>query len=56
MTKEELQMLTDWLTKNQDHRFNFMEKEAIKMVLRKADTVGDLFQTALKLLKNKSNP
>ena len=30
---------------------NFLEKEAIKAVLRKARTVGDLMETALKLLK-----
>ncbi len=51
MKKEEIQILVEWFDKNKDHKLNFLEKEAIKVVLRKAETVGDLAETALKLLK-----
>ena len=51
MTKEDIQLLVDWFDKNQNHRITFLEKEAIKQVLKKADTVGDLADTVLKLLK-----
>ena len=51
MTKEDIQLLVDWFDKNQNHRITFLEKEAIKLVLKKADTVGDLADTVLKLLK-----
>ena len=51
MTQDELKLLTDWLEQNRDHPLNFLEKEAIKMAVRKAGTVGDLVQTALDLLK-----
>ena len=51
MEKEDLQIMVEWFDKNKDHELNFLEKEAIKVVLRKARTVGDLFETALKLLK-----
>ena len=52
MNDEDLKLLTDWFAKNKDHKLNFLEKEAIKMAVRKADTVGDLLQTALGLLKH----
>ncbi len=52
MDKEELTMLVDWFDKNQDHKLNFLEKEAVKMVIRKADTVGDIAKMALKVLKD----
>ena len=55
MTKEDVQLLAEWFEKNQDHRLNLLEKEAIKAVLRKAETVGDLAETALKLLKKGGN-
>ena len=41
----------DWFEQNKDHKLNFVEKEAIKLAVRKANTVGDLLQTALGLLK-----
>ncbi len=51
MEKEDLQLLMNWFEKNKDHEMSFLEKEAIKAVLRKSKTVGDLLETALKLLK-----
>ncbi len=51
MEKEDLQLMVEWVEKNKDHELNFLEKEAVKAVLRKSRTVGDLFETALKLLK-----
>ena len=51
MDEQDLKLLTDWFEQNKDHKLNFIEKEAIKMAVRKADTVGDLLETALSLLK-----
>ena len=51
MNSEDLKLLTDWFEKNQDHRLNILEKEAIKIAVKKAGTVGDLLKTALDLLK-----
>lgn len=51
MNEEDLKLLTDWFSKNKDHKLNFIEKEAIKIAIKKADTVEDLMQTALNLLK-----
>lgn len=51
MNEADIKLLTDWFVQNRDHKLNFIEKEAIKMAVRKADTVGDLMQTALSLLK-----
>jgi len=51
VTDEELKLLTDWFEQNKDHKLNFLEKEAIKLAVRRADTVGDLLKTALDLLK-----
>ena len=51
MCEEDLKLLTDWFEKNKDHKLNIIEKEAIKMAVRKAGTVGDLLKTALDLLK-----
>ena len=51
MTNEEWSLLRDWVEKNKDHRLNFLEKEAIKAVLRRADTGDALLKTALDLLK-----
>ena len=53
MTDEDLKLLMDWFEKNKDHKLNLLEKEAIKMAVRKAGTVGDLLQTALGLLNQK---
>ena len=41
----------DWFEKNKDHKLNIIEKGAIKLAVKKANTVGDLLDTALKLLK-----
>ena len=51
LEKEDLKLMTEWFEKNKDHELNFLEKEAIKAVLRKSRTVGELAETALKLLK-----
>ena len=51
MEKEDVKLMTDWFEQNKDHKLNFVEKEAIKLAVRKANTVGDLLQTALGLLK-----
>ena len=51
MNPEDLKLLMDWFDENKDHKLNFIEKEGIKLAVRKADTVGDLLQTALDLLK-----
>lgn len=51
MSDEDLKLLVDWFENNKDHKLNFIEKEAIKLAVKKADTVGDLFNTAIGLLK-----
>ncbi|MBR4576131.1 MAG: hypothetical protein IKO25_02930 [Clostridia bacterium] len=51
MNEEDLKLLTDWFAKNKDHKLNFLEKEAIKLAVKKAGTVGDLLETALDLLR-----
>ena len=51
MDQEDLKLLMDLFEENKDHKLNFLEKEAIKLAVRKAGTVGDLLQTALGLLK-----
>ena len=51
MEQEDMKLLMDWFEENKEHKLNFLEKEAIKMAVRKATTVGDLLQTALHLLK-----
>lgn len=51
MNDEDLKLLIDWFSENKDHKLNFIEKEAIKLAVKKADTVGDLMKTALNLLK-----
>ena len=51
MNSEDLKLLMDWFEENKDHRLNFLEKEAIKLTVKKAGTVGDLMKTALDLLK-----
>ncbi len=51
MNQEDLKLLTDWFEKNQDHKLNFLEKQAVKLAVSKAETVGDLLKTALDLLK-----
>ena len=51
MNSEDLKLLMDWFEENKDHKLNFLEKEAIKLAVKKAGTVGDLLKTALDLLK-----
>ena len=51
MDQEDLKLLTDWFAENKDHKLNFLEKEAIKLAVKRANTVGDLLKTALDLLK-----
>ncbi len=51
MEQEDLNLLMNWFEQNKDHKLNFIEKEAIKMAVRKAGTVGDLLKMALDLLK-----
>ena len=51
MDEQDLKLLTDWFEAHKDHKLSFIEKEAIKLAVKKAGTVGDLLQTALDLLK-----
>ena len=51
ISQEDLNLLMDWFAQNKDHKMNFLEKEAVKLAVKKADTVGDLLKTALSLLK-----
>ena len=51
MEQEDIRLLVDWFEQNKDHKLNFLEKEAIKIAVKKASTVGDLLKTALDLLK-----
>ena len=51
MTNEDWELLKKWVEENHDHRLNFIEKEAIKAVLRKANSIDELLKTALDLLK-----
>ena len=51
MEQEDMKLLMDWFEENKEHKLNFLEKEAIKLAVRRADTVGDLLKTALDLLK-----
>ena len=51
MEKEDLKLLLDWFETHKDDKLNFIEKEAIKLAVKRASTVGDLMKTALDLLK-----
>ena len=51
MEKEDLKLLLDWFDEHKDDKLNFIEKEAIKLAVKRASTVGDLMKTALDLLK-----
>ena len=51
MDAQDLKLLTDWFEEHQNDKLNFLEKEAIKLAVKKANTVGDLLKTALDLLK-----
>ena len=52
MEREDVQLLVDWFMNNQDHKISLLEKEVIKLMIKKANTVGELADTVLKLLKN----
>ncbi len=51
MEQSDIQLLVQWLEDNRDHKISFVEKEAVKLALRQAKTVGDLADLALKLVK-----
>ena len=51
MDQEDLKLLLDWFEEHKDDKLNFISKGAIKLEVSKAETVGDLLKTALKLLK-----
>ena len=51
MDEQDLKLLLDWFSEHKDDKLNFIAKEAIKLEVRRADTVGDLLKTALNLLK-----
>ena len=51
MKQEDIQLLVDWFEQNKDHKLSLIEKEGIKMAVRKAATAGDLLQMALAMLK-----
>ena len=51
MDREDLKLLTDWIEEHENDKLNFITKEAIRLEVRKAGTVGDLIRTALDLLK-----
>ena len=51
MEQEDLKLLMDWFEEHKDDKLNFLAKEAIKLAVKKASTVGDLLKTALDLLK-----
>ena len=51
MEQKDIQLLVEWFEQHKDHKLSIIEKEAIKMAVRKASTVGDLLETALGLLK-----
>ncbi|MBQ9944621.1 MAG: hypothetical protein IJO67_09720 [Clostridia bacterium] len=51
MEQKDMELLLTWLQENKDHKLNFLEKQAIKLAVGRADTVQDLVETALSLLK-----
>ena len=53
MEKQDLELLLQWFEQNKDHKLNFLEKQAVKLAIGKAETVGDLMETALSFLKGK---
>lgn len=52
MEQKDVELLAKWLQENQNHKLNFLEKQAIKLAVNRADTVQDLIGTALSLLKS----
>ena len=53
MEQKDVELLAKWLQENQNHKLNFLERQAIKLAISRADTVQDLVETALSLLKEK---
>ena len=51
MEQKDIDLLIRWFEQNKDHKLNFLEKQAIKLALGRAETVNDLVETALSLLK-----
>ncbi len=51
MEQKDIEMLVKWFEQNKDHKLNFLEKEAVKLAVGRAKTVGDLMETALSFLK-----
>jgi transcriptional regulator of heat shock response len=49
--EQDLKLLLDWFSEHKDDKLNFIAKEAIKLEVKRANTVGDLLKTALNLLK-----
>ena len=54
MTEQDWELLKNWIENNKEHKLSFIEKEAIKMALRRCNTLEDLLKTALDLLKKQS--
>ena len=52
MEKNDLELLITWFEQNKDHKLSFLEKQAVKLAVGQAETVGDLMETALSFLKN----
>lgn len=51
MEQKDIDLLIRWFEQNKDHKLNFLEKQAVKLAVSKAETVGELMETALSFLK-----
>ncbi len=51
MEQNDIQLLVEWLEANKDHKIGLLEREAIKLALHQAKTVGDLANLAVKLVR-----
>lgn len=51
MTKEDLQLLVDFLEQNGDHKLTGLEKLAAKAAISKCSSLNELVSYALKLIK-----
>ena len=51
MEQKDIELLIRWFEQNKDHKLNFLEKQAVKLAVGKAETVGELMETALSFLK-----
>lgn len=52
MEQKDIDLLIRWFEQNKDHKLNFLEKQAVKLAVSKAETVGELMETALSFLKS----